>query len=412
MTGFSRELSGGQGLSDYAQDYLSRYPNNVPVIAMMNMARTIGGPTDAEMYTTYLRANGVCLAVVLFTTFVLVRRLRGTGPAFLAQAAVFVLVGCSPWMAVPYTDIPSMPFVTVALTLAAMAMAGGSRWRLGLAVPAFATAAVAFVLKSTPAALGVGVGLVLLLALVAGSAPGRRDVGAVLAGGLLVFGLTALGSWAVADGVARVDRQQLDTSRTPPLTWWLANGLTTTHSSNSRPLYGAYSPEMVKASMHLSGEDLEQWSDRRLKQQVTRMGATGILDFELHKLAFNWGDGMFFAWGAFDYQPERLHRHDAGARAIQAWQHSRGAHYSLRAGLTNSLWLAMVAWGGVGLLRSRYRRDLLVVAVGVLGIGMFTLVFQGGSRYLFAFAPIVVALAASVDPLERRRSHPGAVPAE
>lgn len=401
VTGFSRELSSGQGLSDYAQDYLSRYPNNMPVIAMMNVARAIGGPTDADMYATYLRANGICLAVILFATFLLVRRLRGTGPAFLAQGAVFGLVGCSPWMAVPYTDIPAMAFVSVAVTLGALAMWGRPWWRLALVVSAFATAAVAFVLKSTPASLAVAFGLVLLLVLIAGSAPGRRRVGAGLACGVLAFTLTALGSLAVADTVAHVDRAQLDTSRTPPVRWWLANGLTRTENPGARPYFGAYSPEMVKASMHLSGEDLQQWSARRLAEQVSGMGPPGILSFELRKLAFNWGDGMFFVWGAYDWQPERLQQHGPTATAIQAWQHALGEHYPLRSALTTGSWLAIVLWGGVGLLRSHYRRDLLVVAVSVLGIGMFTLVFQGGSRYLFAFVPVVVALAASVDPLAR-----------
>lgn len=405
-TSFSRELSSGLGLSDYAQGYLSRYPNNVPVIAMMNVARAIGGPTDADMYATYLVANGACLALTLLATFVLVRQLRGTSSAFIAQGVVFALVGCSPWMAVPYTDIPAMPFVSVAVTLAAFAARGGSRWTLALVIPAFAVASVAFVLKSTPAVLAVAFALVLLLMLLARSDPGRTRVAAALVCGLMAFGLGSLSSLAVADNAAHIDRRQLDTSRTPPLSWWLANGLTTTTNRGGHAYYGAYSPDMVTKSMYLSGEELQAWSDKRLSDQASSMGPKGILGFELRKLAFNWGDGMFFAWGAFDYEPTRLHRHDANSKAVQAWQHARGEHYHLRAALATGMWLAVVAWGGIGLLRSSYRRDLLIVAVSVLGIGLFTLLFQGGSRYLFAFVPVVVALAALADPLSpgRRRA--------
>ena len=402
-TGFSRELSGGLGLSDYAQDYLSRYPNNVPVIAMMNLARSIGGPTDAEMYTTYLRANGVFLAVSLFATFALLRQLRGTRAAFIAQGAVFALVGCSPWMAVPYTDLPAMPLVAVAVAVAALAARRTSKWSLALVVAAFATAGVAFVIKSTPAVLAVAFGLVLLLVLASGSKPGRVRVAGALVCGVVAFGLTALASLATADNVAHIDRRELDTSRTAPVTWWLANGLTTTTNRGGHPYYGAYSPDMVTKSMHLSGEELQEWSDQRLATQASGMGPGGIVRFESRKLAFNWGDGMFFAWGAFDYEPKRLQRHDSTSQAVQNWQHARGERYPLRSALTTGFWLALVAWAGAGLVRSSYRRDLLVVAVCVLGIGVFTLVFQGGSRYLFAYVPIVVALAASVDPLAGAR---------
>jgi hypothetical protein len=48
----------------------------------------------------------------------------------------------------------------------------------------------------------------------------------------------------------------------------------------------------------------------------------------------------------------------------------------------------------------------VLVAVSVLGIAAFTLVFQGRSRYLFAFVPLVVALAGMAHawlPARRRR---------
>ncbi|NNM46398.1 hypothetical protein [Knoellia koreensis] len=398
-TRFSRELFTQDLFSAYAHDYLSRYPNNLPLIAIMNTARAVGGPTDAQMYDTYLRLNGVCLALVLFSTFVLVRRVRGTAAAFVAQAIVFLLVGCSPWMAVPYTDIPAMPFVGGAVTLGVLAAGRRSRFRLAWVVLALVCAGLGFVIKSTPATTAIALALVLLVVLVAGSAPGRRRVAVALLCAVAAFGLTVQGALAIAGTVSGVDRASLQTDRTPPVAWWLANGLTTTYGSAPRPYYGAYSPQMVKESINLSGERLHEWSRDRLRRQLDQMGPGGVLTFELRKLAFNWGDGMFFAWGAFDWQPERLHEHDPTALKVQSWQHARGEHYPLRSALTTGAWLALVLWAGAGLLRAAYRRELLVVAATVLGIGLFTLVFQGGSRYLFAYVPVVVALAACVNPL-------------
>jgi hypothetical protein len=48
---------------------------------------------------------------------------------------------------------------------------------------------------------------------------------------------------------------------------------------------------------------------------------------------------------------------------------------------------------GVGLLVRPYRRDVALLAVSVVGIILFTLVFQGRSRYLLVYVPIVVSLA-------------------
>jgi len=83
-----------------------------------------------------------------------------------------------------------------------------------------------------------------------------------------------------------------------------------------------------------------------------------------------------------------------------------GQWYQLRANLTQGLWLAVLLVAGLGLLRTApVRRETLILAVTVLGIAAFTLAFQGRSRYLFAFVPVIVSLAAMV----RTRLHAGSV---
>ena len=68
----------------------------------------------------------------------------------------------------------------------------------------------------------------------------------------------------------------------------------------------------------------------------------------------------------------------------------------------------MLIVAGIGLLRAPYRRDVLLLALSVLGIAAFTMVFQGRSRYLFAFVPLVVVLAASVHASFLGQTRPGA----
>lgn len=60
------------------------------------------------------------------------------------------------------------------------------------------------------------------------------------------------------------------------------------------------------------------------------------------------------------------------------------------------MWLSLLLVAGVGRLMRSYRRDVALVVVSVVGIILFTLVFQGRSRYLFVYAPLFVALAGAV----------------
>jgi hypothetical protein len=118
---------------------------------------------------------------------------------------------------------------------------------------------------------------------------------------------------------------------------------------------------------------------------------------------------MFWAWGE---GPDSLPGTLAPATGLTGVVHElngfHGSWYSFRADVTQALWLAVLLVGGLGLLRAPYRRETLLLAVSVLGIAAFTLVLQGRSRYLFAFVPLVVALAATVHsslPLRGRHAH-------
>jgi hypothetical protein len=108
---------------------------------------------------------------------------------------------------------------------------------------------------------------------------------------------------------------------------------------------------------------------------------------------------MFSAWGEGNDAQAPMLEQSPVAASIKSFQSISGEHYLIRASLTNGLWLALLAWAGAGLVRARYRRELLPLALTVLGIAAFTLVFQGRGRYLLTYVPVVIALAATVSPL-------------
>lgn len=407
VSGFSERMWSGDPVSARMVDYLSRYPNNLPLLALMNTAHRLGDVLGMGMYSAYLAFNGLCVVATVLLTFVLVRLLRGFRAAFAAQAVVVLLVALSPWSAVPYTDLPATPLVLGAVTLGVAALrTDRARLRTLMVVAAFALAACGYLVKTTPATTAVALGLTGLVAALA--LRGRRPLAALLVVccGALTFGVVAIGGSRVVDDLAGVHRQQLDLDRTPPPVWWLANGLVTSTHFSGQKYYGSFSTQMVKDSKDLRGEALQHWSRARLARQLDDMGGPAdIAIFEGHKLAFVWGDGMFFAWGeGYDYQAKRLVDHSSPARAVQAFQHPSGRWYLVRTSLTNGVWLFLLLWCAVGLLRSRYDAKVLLLSLTVLGILVFLVLFQGRSRYVFAYVPVVVALGTTVFPLSPRPS--------
>lgn len=402
LTSFSNELSTGGTLSAHAADYLSRYPNNIPLLALMNVLHAVGGVLGWDMYGTYLWFNAVCVTVVMSITFALVRTLTSTFAAFLAQAAVLLLMGLSPWVATPYTDLPAAPLILGGLALAVVTLRAATVARTvfwgGVAVVALA---LAFTVKTTPVTSVVAlVCVVVVVGLGARSTPVRVGSVVVVTAVTMLFSGVATVTGAAAAQTAKIHRGRLDTTRTPPLQWWLANGLVTVAQGHGHTYYGSYSGAMVRASRRLRGDELQRWSDRELRRQLERRSAVSLAAFEVDKQVFNWGDGMFFAWGeGSDSGASLLLDRAVTARWVQDWDHPSGEHYVLRASLTNGLWVFLVLWCGLGLLAAPYRRETLLLAVALLAVTAFTLLFQGRSRYLFAYVPVLVVLAATTDPV-------------
>jgi hypothetical protein len=399
VAAFSDGLHASRPLSPYAVDYLSRYPNNVPLLALMNASHAVADRTGSTMVEVFVTLNGLCVAVVLLATYALVRMVRGHRAALCAQLVLLLLLGASPWLAVPYTDVVLMPFVIVGLLLAVAALRARrpvSVVLLGLVSVAVLT--VGFTLKATAAPALAAVALVAILVVLgrAGVRSLAMGVAFAVAAGLVFVGVGAL-ALSTAERVARVEAAQLAPDRVPPLPWWIAMGLSKTPRGD-RYFYGSFEGSMVRDSRYLGGAQLRAYSEQVLSARVDALGAGGLAGFAVDKQAFNWGDGMFFAWGeGVDAKPELLQRHDAASRWVQSWNHVHGSSYLTRASLTTGVWLFVLAWAGVGLLGAGYRREVLLLALAVVMLMGFTLLLQSRSRYLLAYLPVVVALAAVVD---------------
>jgi hypothetical protein len=406
---FAQQVEGGNH-SAYLAYYLSRYPNNVAMLAVDRLTLKLGAALDVAPYTVAIWLNGVFLFTTLVLVFVTARMLARPFPALVAEVVTFLLAGLSPWMAVPYTDMAAMPFVagTAALGVAGLQslqkdLPGRALMLLGGAALVGGAAAV---LRTTPTVIIVALGLALVLTLLHRPTRSRRATMRTSLIGLVVVSLVFAGSTGIGRSVTTgwLAPTTLNLKRTPPLEWWMAMGLKTVTPASGHTWYGGFDGLMVRQSAYMQGDVLKAYSRGQLLQQVETMGPGGIAAFEVSKQRFNWGDGMFFAWGEDgDARPGRFTQHDPTSLQVQAWQHTTGTHYPLRGAAAQGLWLGLLLWLGLGLLGAPYGRGRVFLALSVVGITVFVLLFQGRSRYLFSFIPLVVALAASVDPVHAAR---------
>lgn len=407
----ARALQAGRPLGSGEYDYLSLYPNNVPLLAIDRVGVAVGQAFSLSPDAILVPLNAVCVAVTLYAVHLLVVRVASRGPAFAAQLTTLVLVGTSPWLAVPYTDFYAMPFVMGGVALAVKALAPGPRTaRVALWALAVVSIAVAYTIKTTPVVVAIAGVLTAVVAIFDHDLQPVRRAGVIAACALsmVAFVGVGVGLSAAATTVSGVESSRIDPTATPPILWWVALGADEQRTPGGVVNYGAYSREMVDAVTGRDPEQMRAYAAGFLGDRWAERGLGGTLAFYGNKAAWNWGDGLFWAWGE---GPDSLAGTLAPATGLTGVVHElngfHGSWYPLRADVTQAVWLAVLLVAGFGLLRAPYRRETLLMAVTVLGIAAFTLLLQGRSRYLFAFVPVAVALAATVHsslPRPRRRA--------
>ncbi len=168
---------------------------------------------------------------------------------------------------------------------------------------------------------------------------------------------------------------------------------TTQHSVAGHPRFGAYDGDIVRDTSAMTTEQAKTYAASGLQTRLGELGVGGYLRLLWDKSVWNWGDAMFWAWSeGIDGAEPRIAQGRLTDFAA-SWNRPDGSPYGDRAALSEAIWLALLLTTGLRLLRARWRWELGLLALSVLGIAAFTLLFQGRSRYLFVYVPVVISLA-------------------
>lgn len=373
--------------------YLSRYPNNDVLLALARQAQRLGEALGIGYGTAFLLIQVVCFAIALLGVYRLTVLMADRQAGLMAMVLLTALVGLSPWMAVPYTDIPSM-WTTVWAVYCFVRSHGSDRPvpSVGWAAAGGAVLALGYALKVTPVAVLVAGALwfVALAAVRSMRGSGRRT-GLQLVG--IAVGLVAaqLVSGPVVTGLAEP----------PPTTpgvaassWhYVASGLRTQVGPNGNLVFGGYDRPVNSATFGRPTDVQTRISQRFIRDDLQRRGVGGSLLFEVNKLDFTWGDGMFWAYGEGTDLSRRPIHDGQPFELVQSWNSPDGQLLGARVALTQGLWWLVLTLVGVGWLRGRVTAQSLLLLASLVGVAAFTLLFQGRSRYLITYLPLVVVAA-------------------
>lgn len=377
--------------------YYSWYPNNAAMMATARVVRHVGPSLGLSYQSVFVAINSVSFAVTAAALYLTVRMVRGPRWGTAALVPLILLIALSVWVSIPYTDMLALwsPMSAICFFVAALRR---THWRRYLLLASGGLAlGVGYGIKTTPI---VGLPAVLIVLCLLSDVGDRctrwkalRMAGTVIAA--MVIGIVVLGAWARP--TADLGTLTPNISRQPLA--FVADGQTIAPAKvTGRPTYGAWSAAVSSVvNNHTSAvQDLKSASI--IIHHIAGRGVVGELKFEAIKAQFNWGDATFWARGEGTDLLQTPLRHDRVANVVNAFDAPTGRLWNAHTALANILWFSMLVGVGIGLVRSRYDPDVLLLSLTMAGIGIFLLIFQDRSRYLIDDLPVVIALAACVLP--------------
>ncbi|MCM1120038.1 MAG: hypothetical protein NC543_11860 [bacterium] len=380
--------------------YLSIYPNNIPISYFLGrIYRTVLQQGDFPYVIDYAWMQVGCALVSLagFFSCLTVKKLtRRLMPVIICFLAAFLLVECSAWKMVPYTDTYAVAFSIMSVYFYLLSRDSDNKnigkfsegRRYALLIVSLACAGMGGLMKPSVYIVLVAVVGIEFCRLLGGD--GKRL--------WLYLALDVLLLIAMMYGIGKYREHMiaylgLEYNKEVSASWqhYFLMGLNDSTT-------GGYNPEDSAIFGEFQYEKRAVRNQAELERAVKRLkekGVLGVWHFYLKKLTMSFNDATF-GWGTevwVDSYYEGENNLASGTDRTEAlrsiyWNGKwTGAYYTV----CQLVWyVILVGIPGICLVKRRTDGfDILVVSC--LGILFYQMLFEARARYLFVFAPLLIA---------------------
>jgi hypothetical protein len=380
--------------------YLSLYPNNKALTMLVYFLMVLmGNASDKSIYWVWIVINIVLIDMSFCMSFYLARKYFDNLTAVISTAAEVVLIGLSGWIIVPYTDT-----MTIWIPLAILCLYQMVKEKKKISAKVIALALIGFLIVwgyfLKPQCVIVFIAILMCCCGVVRSFPkGQRSwlpVG-IIAGiivGAFTYQFASVGVFhdSIIEGISM-----------PPSHFVMMGMNENPHSVG----LGAYDND--SASYSSSAGDTTEERDAACKERIAQYwkgyGLRGYLYHLFHKGAWILGDGTFFWQGEGSFYQEDYSYQEGNEKQ----QKIRETYYGSLGGYgdTNrftffakesALWYCVIAFLIIFAFsygkNSKFAEEKTILALAAFGCLLFTMLFEGRSRYLINYIPFYCILGA------------------
>lgn len=361
--------------------YLSQNPHQAFMVFILTIIKKISNHFGIQdTYYFSVLVGLLCVNIVCVLITLTVKNIKGRYYAFWAFVLAIVFLALSPQGTVPYTDIYAMPFVVIVFYLYTC---NGKLIKLK------------WILMPIVAFIGCHIKVTVLICLIAvGIVEMLKCTKKELLICILKSTVIIVVSYILSNAISYYGNQYIgfvpDKNAEFTPTHYAMMGLNEDRTGVWNGDDVNYSASFATISERQKGNFKVIW------ERIQEKGVFGLLVFEYKKLLMNYNDGTFYygkEGGAVLWESEEP---NCTASRLLRYYYFRRNNLMMN-NVLQVQWLMVLmlvciaAWS---FLKNMSDVDF-ILAVTIVGITLFTLIFEGRSRYLIVYTPYYIMLAVS-----------------
>lgn len=299
-----------------------------------------------------------------------------------------ILQGLSPWLVIPYSDSTCL-FMPILLLWMYLTLED-SKWKYVKCVLMGVIAYLGYQMK--PMVLIVLLAILIVECLE--NIKNREQIKKWSTIGIICISL--LGTFGVSK-VVNLEKAmgfQIEEGKVFGLTHYFMMGLNEEHS-------GVYIQEDADFSLEINGNAKRTRENLRVaKERIEDYGCIGLLKHTIRKTMVNFNDGTF-AWGQEgDFYGIKYNVPNNPFKTFfREFYYDNGRFHKAFESIVQFVWMLVLVGVACNCVRIKdvkkgYTKNELVLAVSLIGITLFVMLFEARARYLYTFVPIFILASA------------------
>lgn len=374
------------------ESYYNVYPNNLFIInvfaVLLKLNSVLGIFNQSDELMIIIVFNCVLCGITMRLTYEIVKRLWNRKWAEIAYVFCALLLGCSPWNVICYSDQIALLFPTLLFYIHIH-----GEWNIRVRYFLYICLGyIGYCIKPQALIMVLAIFVYEIIKSLDKNKFRKKEITNVvttLAVAIIFIALLSVGMKKIykAEGFLMDENQKFG------MTHFLMMGMNTETEGtfNVRDVY--YSRDEASAY-----DERVRLNLTETKTRLKNMGVKGFSKLIAKKALIDYNDGTF-AWSAEGNFYKILKENKLGSvsETLRQFYYETGKWYSVFITFEQIVWMTCLFFVFVGVVgvfscKKRYRTDYIVALLAIIGLTIFELIFEARARYLYCYVPIYIIM--------------------